>query len=147
MRDDPGAQQCFFKKGVRYPEQVKDHSKTAFSTMFCASGDGELTPTMTVFKSQSGNFYDTWATGAPPGSVFTANKSGWFNMREFETFFEKVFLKFLEGRIAKEDIKILIGDNLGAHISQTVMEQCKEHNVRSVQYRTLYRALPLSRVC
>jgi hypothetical protein len=102
--------------------------------MFCASGEGDLTPTMTVLKSLSGNFYDTWATGAPPGSVFTANKSGWFNMREFETFFEKVFLKFIEGRIPKEDVKILIGDNLGAHISQTVMEQCREHNIRFVPY-------------
>jgi hypothetical protein len=130
MRDDPGAKQCLFKKGVRYPEQVKDHSKTAFSTIFCICGDGNLTPSMTVYKSPSGNFYDTWATGAPPGSVFTANKSGWFTMREFETFFEKVFLKYIEGRIPKEDVKVLIGDNLGAHISPTVMEKCKEHNIR-----------------
>jgi hypothetical protein len=37
---------------------------------------------MTVLKSPSGNFYDVWATGGPPGSVFTANKSWWFNMKE-----------------------------------------------------------------
>jgi hypothetical protein len=138
MRDDPGARQCLFKKGVRYPEQVKDHSKTAFSTMFCACGDGNLTPTMTVFKGPSGNFYETWATGAPPGSVFTANKSGSFNMREFETFFEKVFLKYIDGRIPKEDVKILIGDNLGAHISPIVMEKCKEHNIRSVWWGNIW---------
>ena len=132
MRDDPGAEQCLFKKGVRYPEQVKDHSKTSFSVMFCCSADGDMLPPMTVYKSLSGNFYDTWATGAPLGSVFTANKSGWFNMQEFETFFEKVFLKWLENRIPKEEIKCLICDNLGAHLSQNVMEKCREHNIRSV---------------
>ncbi len=59
MRDDPEAQECFFKQGVRYLEQIKDHNKMAFSTMFCASGGGELTPTMIVLKSPSGNFHDT----------------------------------------------------------------------------------------
>lgn len=39
-RDKPGNEQAIFKKGVRYPEQVKDHSKTAFSVMFCCSAVG-----------------------------------------------------------------------------------------------------------
>jgi len=81
MRDDPSASSAIFRKGVRYPEQVKDHSKTCFSTMFACSADGQLLPPMTVYKSPSGNFYDIWAEGAPEGSVFTANKAGWFNMR------------------------------------------------------------------
>jgi hypothetical protein len=132
MRDDPGAQQCLFRKGVRYPEQVRDHSKTCFSTMFCIAGHGDCLPPMTVLKSPSGNFYDTWAIGGPPGSVFTANKSGWFTMREFEVFFEKIFLKYLQNRIPKEEVKVLIGDNLGSHLSQAVMQQCRENNVRLV---------------
>jgi hypothetical protein len=136
MRDDPSANLCFFMKGVRYPEQVKDHSKTSFSVMFCCSAADELLPPMTVYKSQSGFYYDTWAVGAPPGSVFTANKSGWFNMYKYEAWFEKVFLVWLHQHIPKEDIKILIADNLGAHISQHVMELCKEHNIRYHTYST-----------
>lgn len=85
---------------------------------------------MTVYKSQSGNFYDTWAAGAPEGSVFTANKAGWFGMREYEVWFEKVFLKYLNSNIPKEELKVLIADNLGAHISQRVMELCKQNNIR-----------------
>ncbi len=53
-------------------------------------------------------------------------------MKEFETFFEKVFLVWLEGRIPKEEVKVLIGDNLGSHISLHVMELCREHNVRFI---------------
>jgi transposase-like protein len=137
MRDDPSANLCFFMKGVRYPEQVKDHSKTSFSVMFCCSAAGELLPPMTVYKSQSGYYYDTWAAGAPPGSVFTANKSGWFNMYEYEAWFEKVFLVWLHQHIPKEDIKVLIADNLGAHISQHVIELCKENNIR-------YHTIPIA---
>lgn len=133
MRDDPGSEQCLFRKGVRYAEQVKDHSKTCFSVMFCCSADGVLLPPMTVYKSLSGNFYTTWAEGGPPGSVFTCNKAGWFNMKEFETFFEKVFLPHLErAGIPKEDIKVLIMDNLASHLSPLVMELSVHHNVRLV---------------
>lgn len=33
---------------------------------------------------------------------------------------------------------MLIADNLGAHISQAVMEKCREHNIRlALQYRYL----------
>jgi len=131
MRDDPGSEQCVFKKGVRYAEQVRDHSKTCFSVMFCCRADGVLLPTMTVYKSQSGHFYASWAAGGPPGSVFTANKGGWFNMAEFETFFEKVFLVHLEKEnIPKSDIKVLMMDNLAAHISPHVMSLSVEHNIR-----------------
>jgi hypothetical protein len=132
LRDDPGCVYACFKKGVKYPEQVKDHSKTCFSCMFCASANGLLLPPMTVYKSLSGNFYDTWATGGPVGSVFTANKGGWFNMRECETWFEKVFLKWIDGRIPKEEVKVLIMDNLSAHLSLNIMQQCRDHNIRLI---------------
>jgi hypothetical protein len=49
--------------------------------MLCVSAEGDVLPPVTVYQSQSGNFYDVWATGRPPGSVFTANKSRWFNMK------------------------------------------------------------------
>jgi hypothetical protein len=84
---------------------VKDHSKTCFSVNFCCSADGQLLPPMTVYKVASRNLYDSWTSGAPVGSVFAANKAGWFGMHECEAWFEKVFLKWLDGRIAKEDIK------------------------------------------
>jgi hypothetical protein len=69
--------------------------------MFCCSGDGKLLPPMTVFKSQSGNCFDTWANGGSVGSVIAANRSGWFNMVEYETWFTKVFLRWLDAHIPK----------------------------------------------
>jgi hypothetical protein len=114
-------------------DQVKDNSKTSFSVMFACRGTGAILPPMCALKSPSGYFYDTWARGGPEGSVWTANKAGWFNMRECETWFEKVFLKYLEDqKIPKQEIKVLIMDNLSSHISFSIMEQAKENNIRLV---------------
>ena len=109
---------------------MKDHSKTAFSVMFCCNAAGDLLPPMTVYKVNSGNFYETWMEGAPEDYVFTANKNGWFGMREYEFFIVKVLIKWLNKHIPKEEVKVLIADNLGAHISPFVMDLCKENNIR-----------------
>jgi hypothetical protein len=110
--------------------QIKDHSKAMFSVMFCCSGDGHMLPTMTVYKSPSGYCFDNWSHGHSAGSVIAANRSGWFNMAEYESWFTKVFLKWTADHIPKEETKVLIADNLGAHISQAVMEKCRENNIR-----------------
>jgi hypothetical protein len=83
--------------------QVKDQSKTAFSVMFCCSADGKLLPPMTVYKSPRGYNYGLWGAGHPDGAEVAANTSGWFTMFEYETWFEKLFLKWLEAqKIPKE---------------------------------------------
>ena len=35
MRDDPSTDSAFFSVGTRHCERVQNHSKTAFSVMFC----------------------------------------------------------------------------------------------------------------
>jgi hypothetical protein len=64
--------------------------------------------------------------------MFTANKVGWLNMRECERWFEKVFLKWIDGQIPKEEVKVLIMDNLSAHLSLNIMQQCQDHNIRLI---------------
>ena len=44
---------------------------------------------------------------------------------KIKNFVEKIIL-------FKEEVKALIGDNLGSHLSLTVMEQCREHNIRFI---------------
>jgi hypothetical protein len=83
--------------------QVKDQTKTAFSVMFCCSADGKLLPPMTVYKSSRGYNYRDWGVGHPDGAEVAANPSGWFAMFEYETWFIKVFLTWLEKqKIPKE---------------------------------------------
>ena len=42
FRDDPGAENAFFAVGSKYFEQVKNHSKTSYSVMFCCSAAGKM---------------------------------------------------------------------------------------------------------
>jgi hypothetical protein len=50
-------------------------------------------------------------------------------LKECETWFTEIFLKWLEGQIPREEVKVLIMDNLSSHLSLTIMEQCRENNI------------------
>lgn len=129
LRDDPGAEEAFFGGGCKYFEQVQNHSKVAFSVMFCCSAAGHMLPPMVVYKSGTGCVYQTWCEGGPEGATYAANKSGWFDMQKFNQWFKQVFLKHVK-TLPKDDIKVLIGDNLAAHLSPYVTELCAKHNIR-----------------
>jgi len=45
---------------------------------------------MTVYKSGTGCVYQSWCEGGPQGSVYAANKSGYFDMDKFNTWFKEV---------------------------------------------------------
>lgn len=83
LKDDPGAEKAFFGGGCKYFEQAKNHSKIAFSVMFCASAAGEMLPPMVIFKSGTGVVYKNWCEGGPDGAAYGATKSGWFDMEQF----------------------------------------------------------------
>jgi hypothetical protein len=131
FRDDPGAEAAFFALRTRHCEQVQNHSKTSFSVMFCCSAAGDLVPPMTVYKSVTGGFYKMWGEGGPPGSTYTANKSGYFDMDKFTKWFTDVFLPYI-ATLPADQVKVLIGDNLAAHMSPTVTRLCEENNIRFI---------------
>jgi hypothetical protein len=57
----------------------------------------------------------------------------------------QVFLPYIR-TLPKDEIKVLIGDNLAAHLSPVVLAQCEENNVRyhTVQpYSTTVPYMPL----
>ena len=45
---------------------------------------------MTVYKSGTGSVYQSWCEGGPDGSVYAANKSGYFDMDKFQQWFKEV---------------------------------------------------------
>jgi hypothetical protein len=49
-----------------------------------------MLPPMTVYKSANGSFFTSWCEGGPPGATFAANKSGWFDMEQFNIWFKQV---------------------------------------------------------
>jgi hypothetical protein len=99
--------------------------------MFCCSAAGNLVPPMTVYKSVTGGFYKMWGEGGPPGSAYTANKSGYFNMEKFTKWLTDVFLPYIP-KLPADKVKVLIVDNLTAHMSPTVTRLCQENNIRFI---------------
>jgi hypothetical protein len=89
IKDDPGAEEAFFGAKVKHSEQVMNHSKVGFSVLFCVNGAGWMLPPMVVYKSANGTVYSKWCSGGPPGCVYAATKSGWFDMPTFNKWFSE----------------------------------------------------------
>lgn len=96
LRDDPGSEAAFFHVNHRHCEKVQNHSKVAYSIMFCVSAAGDMLPPMTVYKSNTDTIYKKWSKEGPPGSVFVASPSGWFDMKRFNVWFDEVLLPYME---------------------------------------------------
>lgn len=149
LSDDPGAKRCIFKRGVKYPERVRDSSKACTSLMFCGSATGQMLPPYVVYKAI--NLYDTWMVGGPantryfllyiksnifisnPYSLFRFNrsKSGWFDSVIFTDWVTNMFIPFIKKKkLNTGDNKVvLIGDNLSSHFTEEVLAACKDNNV------------------
>ena len=125
--DDPNMSQCICRPGRRRHERIMEHSKMAFSVMFCGNAAGEHLPPMVVYKAQ--NMYEGWKSDAIPGAVYEATESGWFDMSTFEMWFFQIFLPHVKD---KKGAKVMIGDNLASHFSPKVVDSCLEHNIRFV---------------
>jgi hypothetical protein len=127
LQDNPGAKKAIFSRGVKYAEQVRDHSKSSISVMFCGSATGDLVPPYVVYKGQ--NVYESWMKGGPKGTVYSATPSGWFDTFTFADFFRKCFLPHVRRQPGK---KLILCDNLSCHLSTEVMDLCREENVEFV---------------
>lgn len=125
--DDPGKTKILCKRGAKRPVVVRDSSKTSTSVMMAGAANGNLLPPYVIYKAE--NLYPTWIEGGPPGTVFNRSKSGWFDERSFEDWFEKLALPYLKKQPAP---RALIGDNLSSHVSFSVINECSNHDIRFI---------------
>jgi hypothetical protein len=129
LKDDPGSEEAFFSVGQKYHERAMNSSKVSFSIMFCCSAAGEMLPPMVIYKSGTGSVYQSWCEGGPDGACYAASKSGWFAMPQFNQWFRDVFVPYIR-RLPLEETKVILGDNLSAHLSPYVTDLCTKYNVR-----------------
>lgn len=125
LSDNPGSTKCIFKRKVKYPERILNHSKGNISIMFAACADGSLLPVYTVYKSE--HLWSAWCICGPPEARFNRTKSGWFDASVFEDWFKNVVIPWatkLDGP------KVVIGDNLSSHLNVSILRLCKEHDIR-----------------
>lgn len=124
LSDDPGKERVFVSRGAKHASRIMDTSKSSTSIMFAGSGDGALLPLYVVYKSK--HLYPEWCEGGPTGCRFNRTDSGWFDSNTFEDWFLSVALPYLR---RKEGKKVMIGDNLGSHMSLRIIEECEQNNI------------------
>jgi hypothetical protein len=127
LQDNPGAKKAIFPLGVKYAEQIQDHSKTSISIMFCGSATGDFLPPYVIYKGQ--NVYDSWCKGGPKGTYYTSTSSGWFDTYTFCDWFRRIFLPHVRRQPGK---KLLLCDNLACHLSTEVIDLCRKEDVEFV---------------
>jgi len=115
------------KKGIKYPEHIMSHSKSAVSIMYAGCADGTLLPLYVCYKAA--HVYESWMTGGPPNARYNRSSSGWFEMPTFENWFTTIALSHLKRLSGK---KVMIGNNLSSHLSAQVMKSCEENNINFV---------------
>lgn len=124
LTDDPGNKKIICRRGQKHPEKVNDFAKSATSLMFSCSGDGKLLPTYVLYKAE--NLYDSWRVGGPKGSRYGCTKSGWFDQKHFEDWFFQVAVPYLK---KQPEPRVLIGDNLSSHFSESVLTSCVANGI------------------
>lgn len=124
LTDDPGNKKYIFKRGCKYPERVINSSKSSISLMFAGTADGQSFPIYVVYKAD--HLWDQWLEGGPEGTRYNRSKSGWFDSICFENWFDTVIVPYAKKKPGR---KVVIGDNLSSHFSQSVLQTCNELNV------------------
>ncbi|KAJ8876346.1 hypothetical protein PR048_020791 [Dryococelus australis] len=107
---DPGVKICLFKCGIKYPERVKDSSKSSSSVMFCGTASGHLLPPYVEYKAE--HLWEIWMDGGSNNTKYNRSRSGCTNFLRLVS--KCVFLphaKKLGCKIAR------ICDNLASHFS------------------------------
>ena len=127
LRDDPGKKKCLVKKGVKYVEKVQNTSMQCVSIMLCGSAAGQLMNVHVNYKAKS--LWQTWTEGGPGGTLYTATLSGWFDTATCEKFFFDCALPVLRRQEGK---KVLVCDNLSAHLSMDILKACVEKEIAMV---------------
>lgn len=115
------------KRGVKYPELVRNTSKVSTSLMLTATASGELLPPYVVYKSKK--VWTTWQEGGPDGAKYDCSKSGWFDACTFENYFFRILLPHAK---KKDGIKAVICDNLASHVSERVLAACRKYSIKFI---------------
>lgn len=125
--NDPGKEKVLVRRGTKYPAKITEHSRVSVSVMVAGTASGDLLPPYVVYKSDC--MWSTWILDGVHGARYNRTKSGWFDQRTFEDWFNKIALKYLKNLPGK---KLMIGDNLASHLSLTVIRKCERHNIQFV---------------
>ena len=123
--DDAGDPVVITRKTAKTPRAVLNNNRSNRSVMFSVTADGTcLAPfvcTKTKFKEEE------IAAFSPPHCFYGTSKSGWFTMPVFDAWFEAVVVPWAASKGQRK--KMIIGDNLSAHLSPVTLKRASEVGV------------------
>jgi hypothetical protein len=101
--------------------QTPTCGKASTSVLIGCSAAAHYLPPFVIYKGAS--LHDTWTYGGPKGTCYAVTKSGWMQDVAFETWFLKVFLKFVSNL---DKPVLLLFDGHNSHLTYpTVAEAMK----------------------
>lgn len=112
-------------KGARHMLRISKGQHEKVTVLTCVSAAGNSIPPMFIFKSLSGRVPTRVGEGAPTGTLFTGQKSGWIDKDLYLKWFREVFLKY----IPMERPVLLLVDGHKAHVTQDVIEVAVENQI------------------
>ncbi|XP_050563121.1 jerky protein homolog-like [Spodoptera frugiperda] len=115
---DPKKKNLLFRRSSRHPDLDKLCGTSNYSVVFCGNAIGELIDPFFIFKE---------SVPAPSEHPhYSASTSGWIDTSVFDDWLEKHFVPTIDEKHGK---KILICDNLSAHVSVKALQICAENNI------------------
>ena len=73
---------------------VPDSIKMSFTVMFCGNAAGIYLPPFVIYKAK--NMYGYWMGDGVPGAVYGYSDSGWIVPANFEGWFAKIFVVYVQ---------------------------------------------------
>ena len=113
------------KRGAKHVPRISKGQHEKVTVLACASASGASLPPMFIFKSPNGRVPYGVQEGAPEGTLFVAQKSGWIDKDLYLKWFRDLFLK----SIHSERPVLLIVDGHKAHVTKDVIELAVRNNV------------------
>lgn len=112
-------------RGAKHIPRVSKGQHEKVTVLACASAAGNSLPPMFIYKSLSGRVPNGVQEGAPAGTLFTAQKSGWIDKDLYHKWFTELFLK----EIPAERPVLLLVDGHKAHVTQEVILTAAQNQV------------------
>ena len=112
------------KRGIKYPKQVMDFSKSLISVMFSGCANGTSLPPYVCYKAA--HLYELWTADEPSGTKYNRSPSGWLESQTFKDWFETIALPYflrLQGK------KVLITNNFSSDLSLEIIRKCVQNNI------------------
>ena len=127
--DDPKAKFMLMRRGVKYPSNEMNFSKSSTTVMYAGSAAGVMVPPYVIFKAT--HLYASWCSGGPKGASYNRSQSGWIDGLIFVDWLKCHLIPWIKQN-CDPGIKVLIGDNLSSHISPEALKLCDENDIRFV---------------